>query len=93
MPRFVEDRDTWIREVVQSPDLPHLATRVGIYLAMQMTETHRRDAMASIEEIAAAVHASQRGVISALGQLEGQGYLGIERKRHKGNRYWLLSQG
>ncbi|MCA1490120.1 hypothetical protein I6F11_04200 [Ensifer sp. NBAIM29] len=90
MPRFVEDRDAWIRGVVQSPDLPHLAARVGIYLAMQMGP-QRSEATASIEEIAGAISASERGVITALAQLEKQGFLGVERKRHAGNRYWMLS--
>ncbi|YP_010115358.1 helix-turn-helix domain-containing protein [Sinorhizobium phage PBC5] len=89
MPRFVEDRDTWIKGVVQSPDLPHLAARVGVYLAMEM-DPGKREATASIDEIAAAVQGSPRGVIAALSQLEEFGYLGIARKRNRGNRYWML---
>ncbi|WP_192440813.1 hypothetical protein [Ensifer sp. ENS04] len=89
MPRFVEDRDAWVKAVVQSHELPHLAARVGVHLAMQMDPQHR-EVTATMEEIAQAVHASERGVLTALSLLEEQGYLGIERKRHKGNRYWML---
>lgn len=77
---------------MQSSELPHLAARVGVYLVMQM-EAQDREATASIEEIADAVNASPRGVITALGQLEDRGLLGVERKRHSGNRYWMLSVG
>lgn len=75
--------------VVRSPHLPHLAARVAVFLATEM-DADRREATSSIGDIAAAVNASKRGVISAIEQLETHRFLGVERKRHTGNRYWLL---
>ncbi|MGK9200461.1 hypothetical protein [Sinorhizobium meliloti] len=75
--------------VVRSQHLPHLAARVAVFLAMEMDANHR-EATSTIGDIAAALNASKRGVISAIEQLETHKFLGVERKRHAGNRYWLL---
>jgi len=56
---------------------------------MEMDANHR-EATSAIGDIASAVNASKRGVISAIDQLETHKFLRVERRRHVGNRYRLL---
>lgn len=88
-PHFLRNRDEWIRMVNLSPDVSHVAARVAVNLAMRMN-IRTRDAWPSIDTIAKDIGASPRSVISAIDQLVEEGFLGAERKRNKGNVYWLV---
>jgi biotin operon repressor len=85
---YLRKRDKWLRDMADCLDLKPLSVRVGLHLALRMS-LRNQEAWPSIETIAASIGASQRGVISALDELKEEGFLGIERKRNKGNRYWL----
>jgi len=88
-PHYLRDRDEWIRMVNSSPDLTHVAARVAVNLAMRMN-IRTRDAWPSIDTIANDIGASPRSVVSAIDNLVKEGLLGAERKRNKGNVYWLV---
>lgn len=86
---YLRSRDDWIRMVVDCPDLTHVQVRVAMHLAMRMN-IRDRDCWPSIRTIASSIGASQRSVISALDVLRDEGFVGMERKRNAGNRYWLM---
>lgn len=88
-PHYLRNRDEWIRLVVDNHDLTHVQVRVALHLAMRMN-IRTRDCWPSIETVAKSINASQRSVISALDVLRDEGLMGMERKRNKGNRYWLM---
>ena len=86
---YLRNRDEWIRMVVDCPDLTHVQVRVAMHLAMRMN-IRDRDCWPSIKTIAESVGCSQRSVITALDVLRDEGFVGMERKRNAGNRYWLM---
>jgi hypothetical protein len=96
---FLKNRDSWLRAVVEDPDLSHATVRVAVHIAMRMNGARQSGAWPSIATIAQSCGVSVRSVLYALDELcgldrktghwTGRRYLTIERKRNSGNRYWL----
>lgn len=97
--RFLKNRDTWIRKLVEDEHKAHATVRVALHIAMRMDARKQSGAWPSIDTIAEQTHVSRRSVLRALDELTGldrktgnwtgDRYLAIERKRNVGNRYWL----
>lgn len=85
---YLRKRDQWLRDIADCEQIKPLSVRVGLHIAMRMS-VRNQEAWPSIETIAISIGASQRGVISALEELREEGFVGMERKRNRGNRYWL----
>jgi hypothetical protein len=85
---FLRNRDAWIRSVLECNELTHVQARVGVHLAMRMS-VRTQFCWPSIETIATSIGASQRSVISSIDTLDELRFIGVERKRNLGNKYWL----
>jgi hypothetical protein len=97
---FLKRRDSWLRAVVEDPNLSHSTVRVAVHIAMRMNGARQSGAWPSIKTISDSSAVSQRSVVHALDELSGlvdrktldwsgRRYLAIERKRNTGNRYHL----
>lgn len=85
---YLQNRDEWIRLLIDDLDLSHATVRVGVHIAMRIN-AEDKDAWPATKTMAKMTGVSVRSVISALDALERGGYLLVKRKRNVGNRYWL----
>lgn len=96
---FLKKRDSWLRAVVEDQALSHPTVRVGVHLAMRMNGNKQSGAWPSTKTIAKSAAVSVRSVMTAIdelsgidkltGEVTGNRYLIVERKRNTGNRYHL----
>jgi AraC-like DNA-binding protein len=96
---FLRKRDSWIRSVIDDDRLSHTAARIGVHIAMRMNGSKQSGAWPSISTMANQCGMSRRTVSDAVNELCGydrkakewtdRRYLTAERKRNRGNRYWL----
>lgn len=85
---FLRRRDTWIRMLVNDLDMSHATVRVGIHLAMRMTDKNQR-AWPSTKTIALETGVGVRTVIRAITELHDAHYIMAVRKRNIGNEYFF----
>ena len=85
---FLRLRDTWIRMLVNDLDISHATARVGVHLAMRMTNTNK-SAWPSTKTIARETGVHVRTVIRAITELHNADYIRAVRKRNVGNEYFF----
>lgn len=91
---YNRNRVTWLYEVARSPDLSHVAVRVGLLFATFMQAESREEVKPSYEWIMKTARIKGRSTVSrALKELEGAGFLEIERFHRFKSHYAMPFDG